>query len=98
MSSKITISKDTVVSRSPEQLSCKLDDETIILKPANGAYFKLNKIGTRIWEIIETSHRVEDLVDILREEFAVDRDCCEQDVIAFLTSILGNELGVEQPA
>ena len=49
-----------------------------------GRYFSLNGVGSRIWEIIEEPIGINKIVDCLLEEYDVNRNECEENVLEFL--------------
>jgi hypothetical protein len=77
----------TQVVRSPNQLSGNLDDAVVLLSVANGEYYKMNEVGSRIWALIEQPLSVGALVDTLLGEFEVEPSACEQEVQGFLEQL-----------
>ena len=61
MSETGPLSLDTIVTVSPEQLSCTLGDETVLMSIAHGEYYYLNDIGSHLWTCLATPQRIADL-------------------------------------
>lgn len=80
------------ISRAEGKLSTELDGETVILDMESGQYVGLDIIGTRIWDLIENKISVQGLVEVLVEEYDVERHDCLQDVQHFLSELAGNGL------
>ncbi|MBI5800766.1 MAG: PqqD family protein [Verrucomicrobia bacterium] len=59
---------------------------------ANGAYYGLDPVGSRIWELIAERRRVGAICEQLLAEFAVDRAKCETQVLAFLHRLANDGL------
>jgi hypothetical protein len=78
------ITMDTIVSVTKDQMSCGLDDEAVILSLKKGIYYSLNPCGNRIWSLIQKPVRVGTIRDALLDEFDVDRQTCEADLISLL--------------
>ncbi len=78
----------STVERNPELISSEMDGETVMMSIENGKYYGIDKIGTRIWELLENSHEISELCVVLLEEFEVDRKQCESDVLTFLNDLL----------
>lgn len=78
------IDPDTPVYRTANQVSGEIDGQVVLLSIENGAYFKLNEVGTRIWQLIETPHTITQLTKILQKEFAVSPEQCRAEVHRFL--------------
>ena len=77
---KWKLSKDIVFS--------KVDDEVVIMSLHSDSYIGLNEVGTRIWELLnETPQTVTDIVEVLLEEYVVDRSVCMEQVSAYLEDL-----------
>ena len=87
-----SIATESIVVRSDEPLSSELDGETVLLNVDTGAYHGLDEIGTRIWTLIEQPTKVSALCVTLREEFDVEPEPCESQVLAFLEQLKEAEL------
>jgi hypothetical protein len=82
------ISDDTTVRRSAEGVvASNIDGEVVMMNIEDGAYYTLNGIASRIWELIEDPFRVSRLVERLLEEFAVDRRTCAEETVQFLEEL-----------
>ncbi len=79
-----TIFLDTKVVASKDQASADLGDEAAILNLKDGVYYSLDAVGARIWNIIQEPRSVREISDILLEEYEVDAERCEGDIIALL--------------
>lgn len=82
----------TTVMKTSNQVSCELDGETVILQPQSGVYFKINEVGTRIWELLDQPRDIHWLAQTLTEEFEVDPETCQKEVFAFLESLITKKL------
>jgi len=78
------ISVHSVVSASPDQVSCPLDDESAILNLKNSVYYGMNAVGTRVWNLLQQPRTVRELRDTLLEEYDVEAERCEQDLLDLL--------------
>jgi hypothetical protein len=82
----------TMVVVSPEQVSTNLEDEAVILHLKDGVYYGLNPVGARIWNLLQESRTVEEIRDIILEEYEVDQERCEQDLENLLQELLDKGL------
>lgn len=73
---------------SSEILSQKIDDETILLDMKSENYFGLNEVGSRVLEILKTGTDPKTLVDILLEEYVVEKQELEKDITELLQELL----------
>lgn len=78
------ITRDSTVVVSKEQMSCGLDDEAIILSLKKGVYYSLNPCGNRIWSLLQKPVRVGKIRDTLLEEYDIDTETCEKDLLLLL--------------
>jgi len=53
-----------------------------------GNYIGLSKVGSRIWELIETPQDIDALSAQLQAEFDVTPDACRADIDAFLNELV----------
>ena len=87
MASELPLSRHATIARTPGQLSADVDREAVLLSIDAGRYYDLNRVGTRIWALVEQPISVAGLIDILVQEFDVDRKVCEEQVVAFLRQL-----------
>ena len=89
---KVTVALTTVVTQSPELVSTNIEGQTALLSILNGAYYGMDRVGSRVWELIEQPRAVAAVVDQLLLEFAVERATCEQHVLTFLQKLADADL------
>src|SRR5262245_51363167 len=82
-----TISGQTIVMAAEGQVSCDLVDEATILNLKSGVYFALNAVGTRIWKLIEEPKSVNEMRDALLNEYDVELERCEQELVVLLQEL-----------
>jgi hypothetical protein len=87
---KITL--ESIVKRNPEMVSGNMDGEIVMLSLQRGEYFGLDKVGSRIWELLEHSTSVGIIKTALLEEYEVDESTCEKDLIEFLEDLQNKDL------
>ena len=81
------LTANSVIVRSSELVSSDIDGEVVMMSIENGKYYGLDKVGSRIWEVLENSLSVSELIDQLLVEFEVERETCEKDVMYFLQKL-----------
>ena len=86
------ITKETTVVAAKEQVSCDLAGEAAILDMKSGTYYGLNEVGARIWDLIQTPKQVVAVRDALLEEFEVEPERCESDLLNILQDMQNNKL------
>lgn len=90
MLTKLTL--DDIVAVSDNQVSADLSGEVVILGMKEGAYFGVDDAGARIWALLQTPHRLGDVVATLTGEYAVPAEQCAADVLAFVEDLVDRGL------
>ena len=67
-----------------DQASSDLGGEVAILDLKAGVYYGLDAVGARIWSLIQEPRTVNEIRDILLEEYEVEPEHCERDLLALL--------------
>ena len=86
------ISGQSIVVVSQDQVSCELGGEAAILNLKVGVYYGLNEVGARIWKLIHEPKRVSEIRDTILEEYEIEPDDCEADIMVLLQDLLDNGL------
>ena len=83
---KTNLNKNSVLVASQDQVSADLSSDVassvVLLNLKNGVYYELKEVGTRIWNLIQQPRSVQSILDILVEEYEVDAERCEADLLA----------------
>ena len=82
----------SIVKQSDEQVSSEIDGEAVLMSIDDGEYFKIDEIGTRIWQLIESETAVSDLISKIEQEFEVEPEKCEAEVLDFLNDLEEHKL------
>lgn len=64
--------------------TAKVEGRLVLLEPTGGRYLSLDRVGTRIWELLQQDGRVETVIDRLQNEFDVGEKRLRDDVDDFL--------------
>jgi hypothetical protein len=73
---------------SADVLSQEVNGETVLLNLQGEAYFGLNEVGTRIWQLLQSGRSAGEIMTTLLDEYDVPRRQLEQDVSDLLTRLL----------
>lgn len=87
MDDQSTIVLNTVVSQIEEIITSDMGGEIVMMSLENSAYYGLDTIGSRIWQLIEQPMSVSSVCDTLQTEFEVEPDQCCQDVLELLNRL-----------
>ncbi|MGZ9098241.1 MAG: PqqD family peptide modification chaperone [Brevundimonas sp.] len=81
-----------MITRSGDLLTTEVDGELLAMSIENGACYGLNRIGSRIWQLVEQPCTVDNLCARLVEEFEVDAEICRTEVLALLADLRTEKL------
>ena len=87
-----TLSMESTVVAVRQQVSADLGEEAVILGVEKGLYYSVDEVGARIWSFLREPSRVSAIRDVVLADFAVDRETCERDVLAFLQRLEAESL------
>lgn len=78
---------------STDQVSSNMAGEVVILNHGRGIYYGLGEVGALVWSALENGPRsVEELCELVMEEYEVDQATCEKDIEALIESLLQEKL------
>jgi hypothetical protein len=89
---KPSITPTSVVVAGKDQVSADLAGEAVILSLRTNMYYGLNPVGARIWALLGTPVRVADVCGKIVEEYDVEVDRCEGDVLGVLRALAAHGL------
>ena len=90
------LANNQLITRRKDQVSCELNNETVLLDIDSGSYFSLNETGNSIWQLIESPITFAELCEKLQEEYQVSTELCRSDVNALVRELFDKQL-VELP-
>lgn len=82
--SKEEININSVILRREDINVSDLNGEKVMMDLNGGKYFALNKVGSRVWDIIDNKISIGDVVNILMREYDIDEKICIEEVISFI--------------
>jgi hypothetical protein len=82
-----TISLDSTIAATSDQISCQLGADAAILNLKSGMYFGLDGVGATVWDLIAEPKVVNDILETLLERYEVDRERCQNDLLALLAEL-----------
>ena len=87
---------NTIWQVSTKVLSSKIDEEVILMSFEADSYFGIDPVGSHIWELLSKQPAtINELVQILVEEYEVDEQTCRKDVQTFIDDMYARKL-IEQ--
>lgn len=90
LTSKVRINDDVLFQ--------ELGGEGVLLNLKTGVYLGLNQVGTRIWKLFANDPSLQQIVDSIASEFAVQNEECAADVLALIDEMKQQKLVTLIPA
>ncbi len=82
-----TLSLTSTVVRSADQISTDLGGEAVILGLQSEEYFSLDRVGLRIWELLETPRTAAELLEAILDAYEDEAEPAECDLLAVLREL-----------
>jgi hypothetical protein len=75
----------------------ELEGEAVVLNLAQGTYYGLDEVGTRIWQLIQRFGRLDVVRDSLIEEYDVEPSTAERDLLDLVGQLAARGLVELEP-
>lgn len=75
----------------------ELIGEAVLLNLADGKYYGLDEVGTRMWELLLESGRLDQTYQTLLQEYAVSPEQLEKDLLHLVEELVSRGLLTMQP-
>ncbi len=91
--------KGKYIDKSPETASRLMDGEAVIIIPQDNEVKILNEVGSRIWELLDGSHDIKQISDVISDEFEVSHDKALKDIMEFINELYQEKMVIllEEP-
>jgi coenzyme PQQ synthesis protein D (PqqD) len=86
------ITPNSVVVATKDQVSSDLAGEAVVLSLRTAMYYGLDQVGLRIWELVREPMRVAAIRDTIAQEYEVELERCERDVLDLLHQLASEGL------
>jgi hypothetical protein len=83
---------ESIVYLQPDQVSCQLGDDHVILSVSTGVYFGVNALGSFIWKAMTDAKTVRAIRDAVLAQYDVTPERCEQDLFGLLSRLSAERL------
>ena len=84
LNQKITFA-DTVFAQ-------EVDGEMVLLDMNSENYFGLDEVGTAIWQVMQEKETLQEVLDVLLEQYEVESDVLEKDLADFVAKLVESGL------
>src|SRR6266851_493981 len=76
----------------------RIGDGMVVVKASDGLCYRLDPVGSRIWELAAKRVMPHTIVTRIAKEYSAPRKTIERDVIALLTELAANHLVTVEPS
>lgn len=83
-----------VINKTPNCVSRVIGQEVVIILPAMGEVKVVNEVGARLWELANGEYTIAELVDHICDEYAIDYQQAEVDILDFIHKMIERKLFV----
>lgn len=91
------LSLDDALTIAPDVMFRHLNDEAVLLDLKSGRYFGLNDVGARTWQLILEHGQLSRVLAALQQEYAVERDAGERDLLELAGQLVERQLAAVKP-
>jgi methyltransferase-like protein len=82
----------SILSQSTSIVTRKTGNEYVLVPITNNiadmnSVYTLNETGAFIWEQIDGKRNVEEIINALIEEYDIDKETCEEDLLSLLSDL-----------
>ncbi len=88
----MALTLDDPLVKTDDALFRELEAEAVLLNVRTGIYYGLNPVGTRAWQLLSEHQRLAGVVDVMLDEFDVERRVLESDLLALGGQLLDSGL------
>jgi hypothetical protein len=92
MKDSLMLTLETKVTVPTDVLFRDLSGEAVLLNLADGKYYGLDGVGTRIWELLSESGRLDQTYQTLLQEFDVSPEQLQKDLLQLVEELVSRGL------
>jgi hypothetical protein len=79
--------RNQVPTPHPQVAATVVDGQAVIVMADSGQVTVLNEVGTRIWELVDGDHNLEEIIQAIMAEYEVTPEVAEQDTQNFINRL-----------
>lgn len=81
-----------IIAKTPGTVSRVIGQEAVVILPVQGEVKVLNEVGSRLWELVDGTRTVTDLVSQICDEYMVSYEQAEEDALDFIQRMVERKL------
>ncbi len=82
------LSLDDILAPAPGVLSRQSGEELVVVLPAEGRFFVLNRTGAQVFQMIDGHRTLGEIAEAMSQEYQIPPERAEQDVLALAGKLL----------
>lgn len=86
------LAEDFLIRANADVVFCELGGELALLDLRSNTYYGLNRVGARIWDLIQEPRSLPQLCEAIMEQFDVEPTRCRADVEALVRQLADAKL------
>lgn len=86
------VSLDSYPCRSDELVWRVIGDEVVILTADGHEIHKLNKVGSAIWDLVDGTKNIKEIISLIRERFDISFEVAQADVLDFAKKLVAKKI------
>jgi len=79
-----------IFTKSDKAVSRTVDQQEVVVQPSDGMVNVINETGSRIWALIDSHLSIQQIADLIAEEYDTPADTALNDTVEFIESLLNN--------
>lgn len=79
-------------AQNPDTAVRVIDSLAFVMDASSSQLHSLNEVGTRVWDLCDGTHTVEEIVTVIADEFHADRVTVQSDVLTYFDVLLEKSL------
>ena len=84
--------RERVPKHHPQVISRAVDDETLLLKLDTGQVSLLNEVGGQVWQLMDGSRKLADIIQTMGMSYGVDQHRVEADLQVFIQDLADRDM------
>ena len=86
---------DSIISKNKKVPWRIIESEAILVKVDKGEVIHLNEVATEIWQAIDGKNKVFEIINLVNNNFEVDREEAQRDTLEFLKMLLDKKIATK---
>lgn len=88
----VNIAEEMLIRANRDVVFCELSGELALLDLRSNTYYGLNKVGARVWEMIQEPRSLAELCEAVVQRYDVDPARCRSDIEALVRQLADAKL------